>query len=325
MSVLRTIRLDNISLIVVSRTRNSLAQACDFFDRDYETFNSFHRNNKNTCISNIMVCYLHERGITNKLLPSSCGRLSIMNSRIRTFPLANNCLHHAHSYHQLVIAATGRADFEIDGIGGRIDASNGCLVPGGEVHSYEGIGENNHVVVDLPAECVDPELVRLFEAPRYFEADSNLRLLLSYIQREAPIWQRYPEATEGMVQSLLAALHHRTFSTAPAPDQLRKLDLAALDIFIHQHLHEPLPVARLAGAAHRSVGHFHVLFRDATGVTPYRYVSDMRLSRARELLLESSLPLTEISNQVGFSSQSALTHAFRRQYGEPPGRLRRLH
>ncbi|MBE94730.1 AraC family transcriptional regulator [Marinobacter sp.] len=248
-----------------------------------------------------------------------------MNSRIRTLPLANSCLHHDHAYHQFVIAMTGRAEFEIAGKGGQIDASHGCLVPGGEVHFYEGIGENNHVVVDLPAEHVDPKLVRLFDDPRYFEADSNLRLLLSYIQREAPIWQIYPEATEGMAQSLLAALHHRTFSTGPTPNQLSKLDLAALDTFIQKHLPEPLPVSRLAGAVHRSVGHFHVLFRDATGVTPYRYVCAMRLSRARELLLETSLPLTEVASQVGFSSQSALTHAFRRQYGEPPGRLRRLH
>lgn len=248
-----------------------------------------------------------------------------MNSRIRTLPLANSCLHHDHTYHQFVIAMTGQAEFEIAGKSGRVDASHGCLVPGGEVHFYEGIGKNSHVVVDLPAEHVDTKLVRLFDKPRYFEADSNLRLLLSYIQREATIWQAYPEATEGMAQSLLAALHHRTFSTARERNQLHRLDLTALDTFIHKHLHEPLPVSRLAGAVYCSVGHFHVLFRDATGATPNRYVSEIRLGRARELLLETALPLTEIASQVGFSSQSALTHAFRRQYGEPPGRLRRLH
>ncbi|WP_366930712.1 helix-turn-helix domain-containing protein [Marinospirillum sp.] len=37
------------------------------------------------------------------------------------------------------------------------------------------------------------------------------------------------------------------------------------------------------------------------------------------------MPLELIAGQVGFSSQSALTHAFRRYYNETPGRVRRLH
>ncbi len=248
-----------------------------------------------------------------------------MIARIRALPLANSCLHHDHTYHQLVFAMTGQAEFEIAGKGGRVDSSHGCLVPGGEVHFYEGIGDNCHIVVDLPAEQVDARTVRLFDAPRYFEADANLRLLLSYIQREADTWQAYPEAAEGMAQGLLAAMHHRIFDGRPKPKAGEKIDLSLLDEFINRHLHEPLPIARLAGAAHRSVGHFHALFRELTGMTPNRYLSEKRLRRARDLLLETSLPLAEIACQVGFSSQSALTHAFRRQYGETPGRLRRLH
>ncbi|WP_111493430.1 MULTISPECIES: AraC family transcriptional regulator [Marinobacter] len=248
-----------------------------------------------------------------------------MTTRIRTFPLPNSCLHHDHDYHQLVIAMKGQAEFEIAGKGGRVDALHGCLVPGGEVHFYEGIGENTHIVVDLPSEHVGANVVRLFDGPRYFEADSGLRLLLTYIQREASIWQDYPEAADGMAQGLLAALHHRTFDRDLDRKSFGKLDLAALDAFIYRHLHEPLPVSRLAGVVHMSVGHFHLLFRDMTGMTPYRYLLEARLRRARELLLQSTLPLADIACQVGFSSQSALTHAFRRQYGETPGRMRRLH
>ncbi len=218
----------------------------------------------------------------------------------------------------------GQAEFEIAGRGGRVDVLHGCLVPGGDVHFYEGIGENAHIVIDVPNEDVSTNMERLFDAPRYFEADAGLRLLLAYIQREASTWSLYPEAATGLTQGLMGALHHRMFDRPCAPVR-GKLDLALLEAYVHKHLNEPLPVSRLAAVAHVSVGHFHLLFRDATGMTPYQYLLEARLRRARELLVQTPMPLAEIAGQVGFSSQSALTHAFRRFYGEPPGRLRRLH
>lgn len=250
-----------------------------------------------------------------------------MNTRIQTYPLPNNCLHHDHEHHQLVIAVRGQAEFEIAGRGGRVDALHGCLVPASEVHFYEGIGDNDHMVIDMPSLDISTELQRLFERPLYFEADASLRLLLAYIQRESSMWNLFPEAAEGVATGLLATLykHLHADQLALATPVRGKLDLAAIEAYIQLHLNEPLPVARLADIAHVSPGHFHELFRDATGMTPYQYLLDARLKRARSLLLETRLSLPDIAEQVGFSSQSALTHAFRRQFGLTPGRLRRLH
>jgi transcriptional regulator GlxA family with amidase domain len=58
-------------------------------------------------------------------------------------------------------------------------------------------------------------------------------------------------------------------------------------------------------------------------MTPGQYLFTARMKRAHQMIRDTRLPLIEIAEKVGFSSQSALTHAFRRFFGETPGQMRR--
>lgn len=270
-----------------------------------------------------------------------------MLARIRSCALPTRCLHHDHPYHQLVIGLSGHAEFEVAGYGGRVDAMHGCLVPAGEVHFYEGKGDNRHAVIDFPclgnpaaawsreadwrdepsalaADPVNQSIEQLFDHPRYFTADTNLRLLLSFIDRESHLWPASSAAVEGVAQVLVASLYQRLFDHQPRlPAGQKRLDLVQLEVYIQQHLAEPMTVSQLAQVACVSAGHFHQLFKQATGKTPARYLLEARLERARELLLATRMDLATIAEQVGFSSQSALTHAFRRHWAQTPGQIRR--
>jgi len=55
------------------------------------------------------------------------------------------------------------------------------------------------------------------------------------------------------------------------------------------------------------------------------HCSRCRICRARELLVTSALDLVEIAMEMGFSDQSHLTHAFRRETAMTPAAYRRLH
>ncbi|GAB7037105.1 hypothetical protein JCM9533A_09520 [Catenuloplanes niger JCM 9533] len=58
------------------------------------------------------------------------------------------------------------------------------------------------------------------------------------------------------------------------------------------------------------------------GRPPKRYLTEWRLTCAARLLRETDTPLAAITRRVGYSTEFALGHAFRRQFDVPPGRLR---
>jgi AraC family transcriptional regulator len=72
--------------------------------------------------------------------------------------------------------------------------------------------------------------------------------------------------------------------------------------FIDEHLDQPLSVEELAQRAYLSRFHFIRHFQQVVHQTPHQYVINRRLQRAKELLANSDLPVTEICLAVGFES-----------------------
>jgi transcriptional regulator GlxA family with amidase domain len=85
----------------------------------------------------------------------------------------------------------------------------------------------------------------------------------------------------------------------------------------------PVDLDAMARAACFSKFHFLRLFRQAYGETPIRYLSQLRLDRARVLLETTDRSVTEICLEVGFESLASFSGAFRRHTGASPQRYRR--
>ncbi|MGQ4880454.1 AraC family transcriptional regulator [Billgrantia sp. LNSP4103-1] len=252
-----------------------------------------------------------------------------MSSVIRQIPLDTATQHHAHDYHQIVIGLQGRAEFEIEGLGGAISAFSGCIVPANHVHYYVGQGENRQLILDLPADAPSltgyhHELSRLFDAPRFFALDKPLKHYLEFLLLEQEGNQDGLSAAQSdrLAATFLGCLHARLGGTSSS-EKTRRLDLVKLDRFIDRHLAAPISVADLAGQACLSEAHFSSCFREQTGLTPWQYVRRRRLEAARRLLEESRMPLSQIAMNTGFAHQSALSHAFRSTFGCPPSHVRR--
>ncbi|WP_249977665.1 AraC family transcriptional regulator [Vreelandella olivaria] len=249
------------------------------------------------------------------------------SSTIRQIPLESATKHHSHDFHQIVITLCGSSEFEIEGLGGRVNAFSGCIVPANHEHYYSGNGHNRQLILDLPEDAPaltgeHRELVALFDAPRFFALDNPLRHYLAFVESE--LNQGFDTSTSSFQQDRLAAtllgsLKARLGTVSVSP---RRLDLDQIDRFIRHHLAEELRVADLAKLACLSVAHFSERFRAQTGLSPWQYVKRQRLNAARQLILQSRLPLTDIAIQTGFANQSALSHAFRRSYGLSPRKLR---
>ncbi|QPC90437.1 transcriptional regulator FtrA [Mesorhizobium sp. INR15] len=82
------------------------------------------------------------------------------------------------------------------------------------------------------------------------------------------------------------------------------------------------PVATLAGLAGMSERTFLRRFMAATGVTPARWLLSERLSRARTLLEDTSMPVEQIAESAGFGAAATLRHHFRQQFATTPAAYR---
>jgi AraC family transcriptional regulator len=92
--------------------------------------------------------------------------------------------------------------------------------------------------------------------------------------------------------------------------------------FMHDNCERELSLAEIAAAAYLSAFHFARLFKKITGATPHAYLAALRLERARRLLAETDLSITEVGARVGYASQSHFTKVFREATGWTPRAFR---
>jgi AraC family transcriptional regulator len=93
--------------------------------------------------------------------------------------------------------------------------------------------------------------------------------------------------------------------------------------YVEEHLADQISLSSLARLVQLSPCHFSRAFKESFGIPPYRYLTSRRIARAKAMLAERKLSVTEIGLGVGFSETSSFTSAFRKVTGETPTDYRR--
>lgn len=88
--------------------------------------------------------------------------------------------------------------------------------------------------------------------------------------------------------------------------------------YVRDHYAEELSLAKVSAAVHTSLFYFCKLFRKVTGLTFTEYVSRTRVEKARNLLLNPNLRVSEIAYAAGFQSLTHFNRVFKKVVGESP-------
>ena len=102
------------------------------------------------------------------------------------------------------------------------------------------------------------------------------------------------------------------------PRQLRR----ALG-YIDENLKDKITVSDLAGLVELSRFHFVRAFKKSTGMPPHQFIMQRRIERAKDMLADSRLPVTDIAFTAGFNGPAQLTRVFRHIVGVTPTTFRR--
>lgn len=133
--------------------------------------------------------------------------------------------------------------------------------------------------------------------------------------------ERSTAAAVGLGTALVTHFAERRAVAVPAPPPALSLTSATLGTvleYVGRHLDTPLSLERLAAVAGMDLYRFARAFKQSTGSSPHRYLLEARITRARELLRDRSISITEIALETGFGTPSHFSVTFRRITGVTP-------
>jgi AraC family transcriptional regulator len=203
----------------------------------------------------------------------------------------------------------------------------GMTAPGTPTHiRWRGTERTHTTHVFLPARLIDRTAAELYgrDAARVSRPDTlavDDPVLAAVVRGlgEAALAgadELYAETAAAFLAAHLLTRH----ASVPAPRRPHGEDVRVRRAisFIMDNYASPLTLGEIAAVAELSPFHFLRVFKQATGLTPHRFLTRVRLDRARRYLKRDDLSVTEIAHLCGFATPSRLATAFRQETGLSP-------
>jgi AraC family transcriptional regulator len=178
-------------------------------------------------------------------------------------------------------------------------------------------------VHSIANETVRTNCDRLEVIPEFRMRDPQLEaialMLLAELQEEKSGSRLYIESLTNVLAVHLIRQHTTTQPHLPVYEGgLSQIQLSHVFDYIHDHLAHDIKLADLANLLSMSQFHFSYLFKQSTGTSPYQYLLQQRIERAKQLLKQSDRSIMDIALECGFNSHSHLTKTFRQLTGITP-------
>lgn len=250
---------------------------------------------------------------------------------------------HWHEDVEFILILSGYMIYNVNGKNIRLEKGNGIVVNGHQFH---------HGFSDECAECeficmiLNPLLLSVneFFERKYIEPlINNEKLPWMGLSREV-MWQKeildliygiYLKSQEQepflemqqMIFGLWNILYHHTKQEEKPAVQKdgRIMTVKKMLTFIHSHYQEKLTLDMIADAGNVCKSKCHTLFRMYLSRTPVEYITEYRLRKSLDALLNSSLSIAEIGYSVGINSASYYSELFRKYFHCTPKEYMKCH
>lgn len=252
---------------------------------------------------------LHESLISDVRL---YGGGAYQDEKGHTYPM------HSHQCWELVYYRQGSVVAQIDGSDYRAQAGVILLTPPGEAHSdfAETNYKNYFISLDIDA---NPS-----EIPRRF-IDDNRGSMRNWCERViyecAHDEGQRNEMLELLAQELRILLMRFIAREDPVDERMQQLH--KMQAYMIEHLSETIRIADVAAHAHCAVSTMRDWFYKLHACSPQHYLMQLRVERARNLLVHSDMKLAAVADACGFDSVSHLSRVVKRFCSKSPGALRR--
>jgi AraC-like DNA-binding protein len=194
------------------------------------------------------------------------------------------------------------------------------LTSGAELRRYRCPGPRWHfwwLELDVPVPVALP-VQQVLAIPAVAAEKRLLRLAFAALRQDPPARANVAAAASQLLMHLWQA---QWDGTQHASHQQTLVD-RVIEL-MHRHLGAKgrLTVGDMAAAARLSVPHFHRIFHVLTGQAPKPFYDGLRLDRARQLLSQRQLNVSETAATLGFSSPFHFSRAYKKRFGIAPSHV----
>ena len=251
--------------------------------------------------------------------------------------------HHHHLF-ELLYCLEGEVVQEMNRDTITLRPGEWLLIKSGVRHQSINASSSPYGYFNIHFDLDEPEIRSILAAAPYRHIpphEAQRTKLSSYIAQLESILQRNP-ALEGsdeaqdfrfedklLLQSYTLLIVHDVLTLlrelpAPPVPPAREGPLPATDVAhaieekLSHGMTEELSVAGVAKELNLSRSQCSKLFSKVYGLSPRQYISRQKLNSAKELLVTTNLPITDIAEKLGFRSASHFSRQFRRWTGQSP-------
>ena len=163
-------------------------------------------------------------------------------------------------------------------------------------------------------------------APPLFTEDARVAALVREMHIEAkagcPCGRLFGESLSLALLSYLAGNYAERRLTIEANARISPAQKRRVLHFIRENLDTDIAVSDLAACVGVTSAHFSRVFRASFGMSPYRFVMQERVAKAKAMLEESRWSIGKIAVELGFPTHSHFTKIFHRITGATPSQFR---
>lgn len=127
---------------------------------------------------------------------------------------------------------------------------------------------------------------------------------------------------EYLLQYLMDSLRFHSESSEDSP-RMSNTNLLKMMLYINTHYNEELSVSKLAGVLHLNANYLSQVFKKENGVTFTKYVNNLRIEKAKEMLISRDISISDVADSVGFHDYFYFLKVFKRIVGKTPNQFRR--
>ncbi|MCL6459310.1 MAG: AraC family transcriptional regulator [Gorillibacterium sp.] len=248
---------------------------------------------------------------------------------------ASRCPPHSHTWFEFNYVLTGQMETRFDDEPIQIEQGEFFLIPPGMIHSHSYTRGNPHEGICLrwrirPGGLASQEdLATSFYSrlcqlddwkPGSYRDEYGFGSLLERFFEDATM-----SRSELSLQLLLVCLLdqlcflQQSLNSSPPSFGISKDSLVRkVEVYLEDFQGCRLNVNDLAASLHMSYGHLSRLYKKRTGITIVERMNQIRLDKARELLLQPGLLISEAAEHAGFGDACYFSKAFKKRYGQSP-------